>query len=624
MKLTDLINKPLPDNEGYRLTDVQKVIRENNTYLLVLTFQRLKNAREAYESSNFKTLGTFHTGETILRIGNIAYARLFVIGSIWWNDGRPLAITPNYLKQYSLDSSIMGKNTPIRAKTSYFVEEQSMGMQYIDKQHKSVTRYSSIICYELDSPLFHQKKQENVVPLLSDIPPWENPAKTTFIAFHSHEIYRYFFTSTGITDLNGRMLQLQFNSKFPTENLLFDPIESIEKNGKHFVHLRKAYDLQDTAVLGNIAYYNGFKAIIRKMQNYLNTFSSFDFGFIEQLPVSKFSSMQVTAVRVRRKSDGATGLFIIQIHSCKGYIEHNYTPVVPLAGTNDEQKTAVATGGRRGSKGPTRGTEPKVNHNLTTGMGTATADLYLFGLEHLLTPDQDLILDEALYKRVHDDGSVFLFPAGPGGEIISPPGSHPDNNGPRPKNIIDVERTNYFEFFPEIVEHICNKVKEKHLTVDHFYLGDDLLYYPNPVIIDAPKIKTLALGDDFPKWQIYVAQIMVSGPNSTVRYYYLFEKYAETHTSSRTWLYAQKNFEFFTEESFLKSLKEFLFEQKNSDNKRNEPDNKFNHLQSKKIAVEHEKENTYVSVEKDEALHKHIEKISGRILRVYGVGSKEK
>lgn len=618
MKLTDIINRPFPDNEGYRLNDIQKVERKNNTYILLLTFQKIENARNDYESSNFKSLRDFNSGKTILRIGNIAYSRLFVIGSVWWNEGKPLAIPPIYLGRYSFDSKIIGERNLVLSDTSYFQDDHSIGMKYI-YQGENQTRYANMLCFELSTPLFHHKKKEDVFPLYSHIPPWEKPTDTNFIAFHSYEVYRYFFTSYGITDLNARMLFPQFNPNSPTENLLFDPMESVEKDGKHFVHLRKSYDLEDTSVLGNIAYYNAFKAIIRKMQNYLNKLNSFDFDSIENLPVSRFKQMQVSAVRVRRKSDGVEGLYVVQIHSCSGYIGHDYTPVVPIIDTTAPKRPGTSGGGR-GTRGPKEGVGPKVNHDTTTGMGTDTIDLDLFGLEQLLTPNQDIVLDETLHKLVHEDGSFSLFPSDPNGEPILPPGPHPDDKGLRPKNNINVERTNYFEFFPEIVELICAKIKSLQLSVSHSYLGDDLLYHPNARIIDATKIKTITLTEEDPKWELYVAEIRVSGPDAAARYYYLFEKYSETYTSSRTWLFSQLNFAPFSKENdLISSIKEFLLEQRNSDLLRKEPNNKFNHLQSKEAGKKENGDKDYVSVEKDEALNKHIQKICSRILKVYGL-----
>lgn len=620
MKLTDIINYPFPDNEGYRITDIQKVERKNDTYMLLLTFQKLENARTRYNSSNFKeknTLRKFQSGRTILRVGNIAYARLFIIGSIWWNEGKPLAIPPDYLSQYSFDYKFIGNNNLKLCDASYFINEHSMGMEYNDKNNQLVARYSKILCFELSTPLFHHKKKEGVFPLYGHTPPWP-PIETNFIAFNSYEVYRYFFTSYGITDLNARMFFPQFNPKSPTENLLFDPTESVEKDGKHFVHLLKPYDFQDTSILGNIAYYSSFKGIIRKIQNHLNKFSSFDFRYLEKLPVSNFKQMQVTAVRVKRKSDGAEGLYIVQIHYCKGYIDHKYTPVIPVNDSSAPKKPSPS-GGRGGkSKGPKEGTEPKVNHDTTTGMGSDTVNLNLLGLEHLLTPTPDIDLDDTLHKLVNPDGTFLLLPSDENGRPIFPPGPYPDGKGPRPKNNINVERTNYFEFFPEIVELISAKIKEYRLDVNHSYLGDDYQYHSKSTIIDATKIKTLVFSEDDPLWELYLAEIKVSGPDFKVRYYYLFEKYSETHTSSRTWLYAQSDFRQFKEDDLTKSIKEFLFEQKNSSPKRTEPDNKLNHLQSKVVGTNNKGDNEYASVEKDVALNKHIQKIANRILKVYG------
>ncbi len=612
MKLTDIINYPFPDNEGYRLVDIQKITKKGNVYKLLLSFQKVENARKRFNEDDL-TLREFLPGVSVLRESNIAYARLFVIGSIWWNKEKPQVVLPEYLFRYSFSSKIIDFSKLTSCNTSEFSEKHSMAAQYI-KDGILQTRHPKIICFELNETVFHHQKNEGAFPLLREMPDLPNPARTQFIAFHPYEIFRYFFTASNISDLNDRLCNRQFTSNL--QNELYDIEKSKQDNGKHYIHLMKNYDLQDAHLLGNIAYYPLFRNTVRKIQNYLNSSGYFGFHTIDGLPVTSFESMDVTAVNVKRKSDGADGLLVLQIQSCKNYINHSYTPVIPVLDQENGGKPGTGTRGGGGTKGKPEGNEPKVNQDVTTTMGFDTVDLELLGLAKLFAPNQDVILDETLYKRVNRDGSISLFPTGSGDDTVYPPGSNPDGNGPRPKNKIEVERTNYFEFFPEIVRIVCDKIKEHHLAVDLSYISDDLLSYYESIIIDATKIKTITLLEGEPKWELYLAEIKVSGPDSNTRYYYLFEKYSETHTSSRTWLYSPSNFRSLGDKELIEAIKQYLFQQKNSSPQRLEPDNKFNHLQSEKVEVKDGIE-TYTSVKRDKALNKHIEKIANRILKVY-------
>jgi hypothetical protein len=613
LKLIDILNAPFPTNKGYRLIDIQKITKKGNIFKLLLTFQEVERARELYNSKDVnvkRKLNKFSFGTTILKECNIAYARLFVIGSIWWNEGNPMAITPDYLGQFSFDSSIIKNSNLIQCDTSYFSDEQSIPIHFKDKEGKHLVRYPKILCYELKESLYHHKKKEGVIPFYSHVPPWD-PVETKFIAFHSYEIYRYFFTSSCITDLNDRLLNQQFK-RDSKENSLYDPIESRLKNDNYYIYLRNEYDLPDSVLLGNIAHNKSFKEQIRKIQNYLNISSNFSFVGIDKLPVEKFNRMTTSALRVKRKSDGTEGVFILRIHTCPNYIDHGYTPVVPFS----DNKNTNYCSGTKGSSGTRSGgteVEPRVNNNRTTGMGANTVDIDMLGLDGLLAPNLDIELEETEFVPVDNTGGLVIYQA-PDENEISPPGAYSDNLlGGRPKKRIYIDPTDYFDFFPEIVKNICLTLEKNGLKVKLTYLNESLIYDLSPIKIQCKKLKFLENTVLKLDWIMYLVQIEIDTLGSGVnQFFYLFEKTAPESSAGRTWLYSSDRFNKFKEENLHNRIEKYLTENTKSNPDRTEPDNKFNHLQSEKIT-----NNGIEKIKQADALKNHVQKISNRILKVY-------
>lgn len=593
LKLIDILNSKFPDNEGYRLTDVQRVFKDGNIYKLLLTFKKIVDARKKYYSEDINEkslLKEFRTGRTILKEGNIAYARLFVIGSIWWNKGTPSAVTPNYLHKYSFDSKMLFKGNLIQCNTSDFTDEHSMGSEFVDMNNIVKVNFPRILCYDL--------------------------IETKFIAFHSYEVYRYFFTSYSITDLNSRMFNYaQFTENGSTENTIYNNEISDNKEDKHLVYLKNPYDLKDASIIGNIVHIYDFKRAIIKMQNYLNKSSIFQFSAIEKLPVSKFDLMTVSAKRVKRKSDGAEGLMILQIHECRGYLDYSYTPVIPKIINSKDGKASGGKGRRKPNVSPS-GFEPRVVNDHTTGMGADTVDLNILGLEDLFKPSNDVKLDEILYKIFDSEGKPFLRKT-PNDNLVSPPGNFGDESGKRPKEKIDVEPTNYFVFFTEIIEKISLTLNKNGLDTKVSYINEDLTNGNTESKINCNKLKIAIKEDPNPNWSLYLAHIHVVSQNS-YNNFYLFEKYSTMRSAGRTWLYSFNNFQESEEEKLLSKIKEFLTENKNSRKDRFEPDLKFNHTQSKKDKLS---EKEYTEIEKDEAINNHVMKICNSILKVYGLKS---
>jgi hypothetical protein len=482
-----------------------------------------------------------------------------------------------------------------------------MPINFEDKEGNLRKRYPKIHCYELKESLFHHKKKDEVIPLYSHVPPW-NPVETKFIAFHSYEIYRYFFTSVCLNDLNDRLLHKQI----PKDNRLYDPTESKLKDGKYFIYLRNEFDLPDSVLLGNIAYYRSFKEQIRKIQNYLNKSSYFTFIGIDKLPVEKFNRMTTSALRVKRKSDGAEGLFILQIHSCPKYIDHSYTPVVPVSdnkNTDDDSGTKGTSGTRSG------GTEIelRVNNNGTTGMGANTVDTDMLGLDGLLAPNSDIELEETKFIPVDNTGGVVIYQT-PDDSEISPPGAYPDDPlRRRPEKRIFIDPTDYFDFFPEIVENICLTLEKNGLKVKFTYMNKSINFDLSPIKIQCKELKFFEETPLKLDWIMYLVQIEIdalgSGKN---QFFYLFEKTAPESSAGRTWLYGSDKFKKFTEENLHDRIDKYLNETIKSTLKRKEPDNKFNHLQRKKTTS-----NEFEKIKQDDALKNHVQKISDRILKVY-------
>lgn len=618
MKLIDIIDKPFPDDGGYRLTSVQSVKKEGNLYNLNLIFHKIPKAREIYSNSHSKirnTLRIFKSGPSIIRKSNVSYARLFVIGSIWWNEGEPMVVLPDYSFRYLFDSSVFDLTQPVLTDTSIFTDKHAMIGKYIDiKDGEEKSSIPRIILFDLKETVYHHQKENGMFPLKVNTPNWPDPAYTEFIAFHSYEVYRYFFTSYSITDLNERMMFPQFNSRTIGENKMYDPKRTIYTDQKYPVYLKEYYDLKDVVTIGNIAYYSDFRNPLRIMQNYLNKRNYYFFSAIERLPVSKFKSMTVSAIRVTRSSDGAEGLLVMQIHKCSEYLNHGYIPVVPQSNNNPLSSGQV---GSRGSKasGTPHGSEPRVDNNNTSGMGAATIGLNLSGIEDLLKPSFDVNVENLIYEHHDSKGNSYFSEEPNDNNIVSPPGNYGNGGGSRPKEKIDVKQTSYFKLFSEIVEKTCKALQSKDLHAEAKYLDQEFNLVNSKFEIDCNTLKNYIKSEPNPNWSLFLAQIKIEH-NNTQKYFYLFEKNSKKFSSGRTWLYSFPKFQVHNEENIPFKIKEFLNEKINSDNNRLEPDQKYNHSQSKKDDTG---SRIYTEVDKKEAINSHVKKISNRILESCGL-----
>lgn len=624
MKISDFLEKPFPSEDGYRLYNVSQIFQpKTGAFRLQLKFHRIYNLKEKLKApgtlrkfEDTGILGTFKTN------CDVAFERLFVVGSIWSNKGNPQVILPSaYMEYCSIPDEFLESNNYKIADTSIFnqsfgVPEEKHGIENID--------HSGILMYELDTALYKHAKNKNTneTPFYKHIPPWADPEKIDFVAFNSYEIHRYFFSSAtaDLTNFNSRLLVVQFNSNTnPDASLTFDPVRSIVENGKYLVYLRRKDDLNDSHVIGNVAYYPAFRDKIRKMQNYLNTRGYYYFSAIDGLPIVEFSRMKGYAFRVSR-NDGKRGLYFVQLHSCSKTIDHTYTPIVPK---NDGEVTTYPDGGGSGGNGGRPAGDPEVQLDVDYGGGSNPKDkpveIDALGLDELLNPIVDIRIEEPEIDKLDEDRRLPDGKGGAAGEeeggFISPPGIVDQEPGYTPVIRETIRARDYFDHFPNILKAVRINLQKSGLqTILNFYAAD-LQTYQEEQVIDCNKLllKDRPIG---PKWSLYLGVFQIMDKGHLPRYYYLFEKTSVTKTNSRTWLYSAKDYAILEEESLLDKIRTFLYEDDPTDAGRTEPNNKFNHKQTHVVTVD--------GIEKDQpipqkdAIDHQIEKITARILKTFG------
>ncbi len=607
MKLTDILDSSFPDNEGYRLVDVYKIEPKNKSFHLLLTFQKIEKARIKYggiDSYMRNSLRKFPSSDSILRIANISYARFFVVGSIWWNEGEPQGVLPDYLTKFSINSEQINWNSAKSYSSSKFAETQSMGIKYNNRKGILTERYPKVLCYELNESLFQQTKKNNIAPLISGEQTWESQLKVDFIAFHTYEIFRYFFTSLSITDLNERLCSFQFGEN--SDNQLYNEENSKKIDSNNFVHLKKEYDQQDVNLLGNIIYLPKFKETISKIQSRLNVENYYYFHFINFFPAEGFDSMNFTATKVIRSSDNAVGLLILQLHSCKGYTNLAYTPIVPLS--KSDGKTPSSSNSKRIINGGIKpGVVPVVQNRETTSMHSTNLEIdfnQFFKNDEL---SNDINILDPFYSIENGAGGYTIIDNDE--NIISPPSSFPeDKNGRRITNKIDVEPTIYFEFFTEIITKLTQTLNKRGLFADVDYLNENLIFDSTETIIKCENIKTKIKDEHSANWFTYVVRLRILH-QGVYKYYHVFEKYSNKYSSSRTWLYSFPSFKESNEINLMEKINNFLNKNSSSNPGNLEPDERFNHLSSNKTG-----DKKYEKVKREDAINKHVEKLSNRIL----------
>lgn len=603
---------------------------EIGDFRLQLVFHKVSDARSKL-TSNKKALSIHENlgpDETFKTNCSIAFQRLFVVGSIWWNRGSIQAVAPSsYLEYCSISDVFLESNLVTQTNTSIF--QESFGFD--DKRGDNViTRNSGILMYEFDQTLNEHRPENNEFRFFKHQWKWKDE-KIDFVAFDSSEVHRYFFSSKNreLTDFNSRLLIPQFNSiNSPEDNRLFDPKQSKMKDGKHNVYLRSKEDLLDSDIIGNLAYQPLFRDKVRKMQNVLNLKQNEEnkseqkekgyylFSSIEGLPIISFSRMKGYAFRVTR-SDGKRGLYFVQLHAFSKTIDHSYTPILP---DKDGEIILYPQGGGTGGNGGTPKGEPQEKIDIEYGGGSNPKDKPVetdaLGLDELFNPVIDVVIEDPVKDKLDEDKKLPDGKGGNGGEgggTVSPPGLPEQDPGHTPVIRETVRARDYFDHFPNILREVAFRLEKKEYSTMLNFYSQDLLTVPVEEVIKCNKLPIIH-GSNEENWSLYLAVIKVT-LGSTDRYYYLFEKTSETKVNSRTWLYAEDSYKVIEQDELLKRIEDFLYQDFPTKADRIAPNNKFNHKQRETIIVNGVSKD--VQIRQEDAIEHQIEKITSRILKTF-------
>lgn len=619
MKVSELIG-PFLDDSCYRLVQVRTIEKKNNhAYVAILVFQRLSQPQnEGYLHADLTSLTSFHLGKTEVRECPLAYLRIFVIGSIWHNrTDVPILPKPTYSKRYLIKDASFLTGTIDTGLITSMVEAQNLPIYRTikdpsDKSIKKVPFESYAIRYNLEQPFYHHKGIENTIPLQKNKPSWKTDVKTEFLIFHSYEIYRYFLTAYGISDLNTRLLSSDLKSE--QENKIYVP-ESTFYNpdfNQFLVHLKYRRDLKQTWLIGNVASMKKYRELALSTAQHVNMRLN-PIEHIKELPIDQFKELQVIADRVKG-TDGRYGLVIYEIQKCTGYQNYTYRPIVPMPQHDETDKKP--TGGNGGSRKPKSGktdeTEPEIIRDETANPKKpheVEGDwniMFISNDEHDVTPP--------MYKHYSEDDGFFLDENENDNEVAPPGDENPKPGKHSTKEKIPVDPTDYFSFFPEIVEGIIKYIEKEQYKCVPAYLNENFVFDEQICYLIEREVKDLdADGDQI----FYVIQLTVSSVRFTdERYLYLFAQRHESKISSqgRTWLYSLDQFICAsTVEDIPSLLQIYLYKDRNSNPKRKEPDLRFNHLSSKAIGPKGAKK-TYIKVDIEDAKKNHVEKIGKKIV----------
>lgn len=631
MKVSDFLEKPFPSEDGYRLMEISQIFYwDIGDFKLQLVFHKVSDARSKLTSNKkalriHENLGSDQTFKTNC---SIAFQRLFVVGSIWWNKGSVQAVAPSsYLEYCSISDVFLESNSVIQTNTSIFQES----FEFNDKRGDDViTRNASILMYELESTLYEHRTENNEHRFFKHQPKWQVET-IDFVAFDPSEIHRYFFSSKNpeLTDFNSRLLIPQFNSlNSPEDNWLFDPKQSKIKDGKHNVYLRNKKDLLDSDIIGNLAYQPLFRDKVRKMQNVLNLKKNeekkseqkdkgyYFFSSIEGLPIISFSRMKGYAFRVTR-NDGKRGLYFVQLHAFSKTIDHSYTPIIP---DKDGEVIPYPGGGGSGGNGGTPKGDPEEKLDIDYGGGSNPKDKPVetdaLGLDELFNPVLDVVIEEPVKDKLDEDKKLPDGKGGnggEGGETVSPPGLPEQEPGHTPVIRETVRARDYFDHFPNILREVALRLEKKKYSISLSFYSQNLLTEPIEEVIKCNKL-SIDHGSNEDNWSLYLAVIKVA-LGSANRYYYLFEKTSATKVNSRTWLYAEDSYKVIWQDKLLDKIHDFLYEDFPTKADRVAPNNKFNHKQRETIIVNGVSKD--VQIRQEDAIEHQIEKITSRILKTF-------
>lgn len=616
INLSDILGL-FPTENLYRLIEVSKIEKNKNSYYLTLAFQILIGEfKEPFDSNE---LNTFKANKIEKKVINVAFARLFVIGSIWRNNKKKPLFLPNYLKSYSIVDDFLSQSEVSSGDISLYIKKEFIPKVFVKSEQNeyiTVPRYAAIINYNLSLPLLDTLIDANkpeVTRISFDGMPWEDleePKEYHFVSFYSYEVYRYFFTGNGLTDLNERLLYMPILKDSLRDNEIYDVDNSVPQTEpiSNPVYFKKHYDASSLTTIGNLIYQPKFKEQFSRTVNSLSSKAFVKFDEFKELPISKLSNIQFKAKRVKRISDNKWGFLVMQIESCSGYTDLKYLPVIPVPEYNNSSKNQNKRSGKpkKNEREDSTNVEPKVNQSGTSSMDSKPIEIEGFGLENLFNPKSDIENEPPLFEHFNKDGTKY-FNNKKNNEEVRPPGANPDDKSGG-RITIKVDPTDHFSLFPQIMKGVVLYLQNNKHSVSLSYMDEGMVFENDECILSDRKIKTITK----PKgWLIYVAKLEINKGDGKVNYF-LFARRKEKNIKiqGRNWIYSSNSIP--KEEIIISAINHYLYHPsiKNeiSDKVLWERMHQFNHLQSEKIILE-DNSKTYTEVEIEKAIANHVGKL---------------
>ena len=621
IEVSDLLEN-FPDESGWRLINISRIFKYRSSYKISLEFQRFNKVKEYFNSGESGLLKQLPVDKTFVTSTNIANARLFPVGSIWFNNPEYQVILPNYFGRYSLRRNIINQDRLFREKITDYLNVKDIPNVMEGEQRRGA--YSWIVGYEFERPLYHNKKKGGRVPLEVS-PEFKGAHSSHFIAFYSAEVYRFFLTGFGITDVNERLI---YPGSIETQDEIYSlcrkPTKEIQDKVKHKfpVFLKKASDKRSIETIGNMIYLPEFKKQMRRVQNAVNESNKGNFWAIDGLPITNYKRMNFAA-KVVTNSAGKKGLLVMMIDSCIGYTDNSYKPIVPVKQKNS---SGAGSSGGKGNRDnvETDDERPNYNDDNTTGVGEEE-DINASGFESILAPQNEIEVEDDLYEYFDSGGNSVYFGDKPNLDELNPPGNNPDGSGKKGRATRKVTLFDYFEIFPEIVQRISGheNLLKKGLAAKarYFKISEEDFYYSNSATeILGAKIKAIS-SEKKSKFKLYALELSVNKTKT----FYLFERVLINDkgeivpSQSRTWLYANSEGSRISKEDFIHKI-EILLKIRNTPKslKVNSLVSKgFNHNHERKISVSDKEEKKDIPITKEEAISFHSNKISAEISKAF-------
>lgn len=587
VKITQLIRE-FPSNDEYQIVDVTQIYIKDEEKVLAVKFQNLS------------------TGEIMHEPISIAYARLIVIGTIWKNNAK--VKLPSFLDQYQAFNFDFNNLVLSNEK----VEFDEFGKIYIEKKKENSKQPDQenygLVTYDVDLCLI--KKEGEPAKLFKPNPNWKNQGVIEFISFFPHELFRYFFTSYEISDLNDHFYSHNnAQGNWKESNEVFNTEESIEKDGELYVSFDNGKYVKDTNLIGDCIYIPSYKNNIFSVQNYLNTKRFAYLSRIGIFPIERFKRLTFSGLPITRKSDGAKGLLGFLISECTDYRPHQYTAVLPELETDDENSDEDKDP-KPVSAGNNNNQTPTVRNNSTSSNKPHTIDET--GLEFLL--EQQTTHKVKKVQITTEGGGPVIPIVDKDPDKIAEPGKDGEPGGKIPKLNEYFPQTIFFKDYEKILEGIVNKIRSKGLsiTVNHYTStkewGDKLSFVNRTLFnenISSPSIQ---------EERLYITKLVVSGRRSNL-VFNLFE----ANNGSRTLLYVNHDFNELTYDNIVNCLNYFPKERNSEDKLKGSIVNYFNHKQTKREKTDRKNEKgepiyQKTEIEEEKSIKIHIQKISQRIL----------